>query len=58
MGGHPGFEKWINGSRRGEITVVVGNRFIVQATGNDVESIEAVRAMVQAVDLGRLATMK
>lgn len=58
VSGHPGFEKWIDASKRGEVTVVVGNRFIVQASGSDVDDVETVRALVQAVDLGRLAGLR
>ena len=56
--GNPGFEKWNGDSRRAEVTVVVGNRFIVQGTGHNVESVTPVRTLVQAVDLGKLGSLK
>ena len=58
VGGHPGMEDWNVGSKRGEITVVVANRFIVQGTGRDVADLAAVRQVVESVDLGRLAALK
>ncbi len=58
VAGNPGFEKWNNESKRGEVTVVIGNRFIVQATGRNVDNIEPVKALVQAVDFGKLAGLK
>jgi hypothetical protein len=58
VAGNPGFEKWNGESRRAEVTVVVGNRFIVQGTGHNVENVDAVRALVQSVDLGKLASLK
>jgi hypothetical protein len=58
MGGNPGFEKWENEPKRGEVTVVVGNRFIVNAKGQNLENIDAARAVVQAVNLGTLAGLK
>lgn len=58
MSGHPGWEEWENGPKRGTVTVVVGNRFIVSAKGSDLDSIETVRAVVQAIDLGKLAAIK
>ena len=58
LGGLPGFEKWQNASKDGEVTVVVANRFIVQADGNNVENIDVVRKAVTAVDLNKLAGMK
>jgi hypothetical protein len=58
VAGNPGFEKWTHGARRGEVTVVVGNRFIVQATGRNVDDIGPVRSLVKSVDLTRLASLK
>jgi hypothetical protein len=58
LGGNPGFETWENDSKDGEVTVVVANRFLVQAQGRSVDSIDPVRALVQAVDLAKLAALK
>jgi len=58
INGSPAFEEWQKQSKDGEIGVVVGNRFIVTAKGNNVESIDVVRQVVQAVDLNKLASMK
>jgi hypothetical protein len=58
LGGNPGFETWENDSKNGEVTVVVANRFLVQARGSNVDKIDVVRSLVQAVDLGKLAALK
>jgi hypothetical protein len=58
VAGHPGFERWNDDAHRGEVTVVIANRFIVQATGRDVDDIGPVRTLVKAVDLARLAALK
>ena len=58
IAGLPGFEKWQNAGKDGEVTVVVANRFIVQADGNNVENLDVVRKVVTAVDLNKLAGMK
>ena len=58
LNGAPGFEEWQIGSKRGEVTVIVNKRFVVQATGHNVAGIEPVRAAVQAIDLGKLAAFK
>lgn len=58
VGGHPGLEEWNSRSHRGEVTAVVGNRFIVQGTGHGVEDLAAVRRIVEAVDLSKLASLK
>jgi hypothetical protein len=58
LGGHPAFETWNTESRRAEVIVVVANRFVVQATGHNVDNADPVRALAQAVDFSRLAALK
>jgi hypothetical protein len=58
VGGQPGFESWEKGNKQGEITVVVANRFLIVATGRDVESVEPVRKLVEAIDLAKMAALK
>jgi len=58
VGGHPAFETWNSDSRRAEVIVVVANRFVVQATGHNVDNADQVRALAQAVDFSRLAALK
>jgi hypothetical protein len=57
VGNQPGYEEWNTGSKRGEVTAVVNGRFVVHATGNDVESIDPVRKVVESVDLSKLAAL-
>ncbi len=56
--GHPGMEDWNEPSKRGEVTVLVAQRFTIKGTGHDVASIDVVRAAVDTVDIGKLATLK
>ena len=58
VGGHPAFETWNSDARRAEVIVVVSNRFVVQATGLNLDNAEPVRALAQAVDFSRLVAMK
>jgi Ni/Co efflux regulator RcnB len=58
VGGQPGFEEWNNDDKRGEVTAVIANRFIVKGTGHQVESLDTVRGVVEAVDLGKLGSLK
>lgn len=58
VGGHPGMEEWNKDSKRGEVTAVVNNRFIVQATGHDVADLSAVRKVAESVNLSKLASLK
>ena len=58
ISGHPGFEEWNSDRRRAQVTVVVGERFIVNATGRSVDSTEPVRGIVQKIALSQIAALK
>jgi X-X-X-Leu-X-X-Gly heptad repeat protein len=58
IGTYPGFEEWNTGSKHGEVTAVIANRFIVKATGRDVADLAPVRQVVDAVSLSKLASLK
>jgi len=56
--GSPGFESWEIEPKEAQVTAVVGNRFIVEGHGRNVESVDVVRSFVQGVGLGKLAGLK
>lgn len=58
IGGQPGFEERDSESGTGEVTVLVGKRFIVNARGINLDGIEPVRAVVERIDLNALAALK
>jgi hypothetical protein len=58
IGSSPGFEKWDADAKSAEVTVLVGNRIVVTAKGRNVDNVDASRALVLAVDQGKLAALK
>ncbi len=50
-------EQWTNADRRGEYTLIVGNRFLVEATGEGPD-MDALKQAVHAVDLTALDKLK
>jgi len=58
IAGNPGWEKWDKGSKNGELSVVVGKRFLVQVEGHDVDDIKALHAVLDQTDLTKLASLK
>lgn len=58
VGGHPGFEDWNAQARRAHVTVVVGGRYVVEASADDVDGIDVARQAVDAVDLSRFARLQ
>lgn len=57
--GHPALEKFEQGEgySRGELTVVIANRYIVEAKGDGV-SMNDIKGAVDSIDLSKLASMK
>ena len=56
-GKHKAMEKYDRSSKYGEISVMVGDRFVVAAEGNGVD-INALKGAIGAVNLGKLESMK
>ena len=58
---YQGFEaasKWNSDKRSGEFSVLVDGRFVVKAEGEDVETLDTLRAFAARVDLKKLADLK
>jgi hypothetical protein len=53
LDGRKAFEKYNNRSKRGEVKVLVGNRFVVELDGDDV-SADDLKSAVAKLDLGKL----
>lgn len=58
IAGFPAYETWDGNWQRAEVVVLVAKRFIVQATAQGVDNADAARALVTAVNLSSLATIK
>ena len=58
IGGFPGWEEWNTESKHGEVAAIVSNRFAASATGSNLTSIDSAKAILTAVDLAKLATLK
>ena len=55
--GYKSHEKYDKQSKSGELSVLVGNRFTVEANGNGID-MDALKAALGKVDLGKLDGMK
>lgn len=58
IGAYPAFEEWNTESKRGEVTAIVGSRYIVTAKGDDLADLDPVKKAVEAVNLSKLAGIK
>ena len=52
--GNPGFEEWNSRNNSGEVTVIVGQRFIVTGRGTRVENLDVVKGVVRSLGLSKL----
>jgi len=53
--GFPGFEDFRKDDKRCELTVIVGDRYIVQLTGENIVDMNVLRSVVKQIDLSGLA---
>jgi len=57
-GGFPAIEEWDGDAKSATLTAIVAGRFIVKANANEVSDIKLARAVIDAVDLKKLAALK
>lgn len=57
FGGYKSHEKYDKSGKSGEISVLVGDRFVVEADGNNVD-MDTIKGALGKVDLGKLNSMK
>lgn len=58
VAGNPGWERWNDQDKSGELNAVVGKRFLVKFEGNHIASAAVLHDFAKAADLGKLAAMK
>jgi hypothetical protein len=56
--GAPAYEEWDSRDKSGTVGMLVGKRFLVEATGSNLDSVDTLKGVVQKIDLNRLAAMK
>lgn len=54
VNGMPGVEKWSSANKDGELTVLVGDRFIVQLDGHNVSGVKTLHDFAAKTDFGKL----
>ena len=57
ISGYKSHEKYDKSSKSGELSVLVGDRFVVEVDGSDVD-MDAIKSALGKVDLGKLNSMK
>jgi hypothetical protein len=58
VGGQPGWEKWNGESKSGELNAVIGNRYVIQTTGNNIADNKVLQDLIAKTDLTKLAALK
>ena len=57
LGEHPGWTKWNRADKRGELNLVVANRFLVQIEGSGLPDEKVLSQVASATNLKRLAEL-
>lgn len=57
IAGQPGWEKWDSESKRAEVGIIVGRRFLVTVDGSNTDT-KTVQDIVGKMDLGKLAGLR
>lgn len=58
VGGNPGFEKWDSSSKRGELNIFAGKRFMVTIEGRDLADTKVLHEFAAKVDFAKIASLK
>ncbi len=58
IGTYPGFEKWDEPSKHGELAVTVNKRFFVNLEGDNIKDNAVLHELMSKMDLGKLTGMK
>jgi hypothetical protein len=58
IGDSVGFEKWDSEAKSGDVTLVVSKRFIVEIEGRGIDDAQVLHAVLDKVDLKKLASLQ
>jgi hypothetical protein len=58
VNGMPGYEEWRKDDKSGTIGVIVNKRFMIDAKGSNLDSIDTLKDFVQKIDLNKLGALK
>jgi hypothetical protein len=58
IGEYPGWERWDNQEKEGELNAIVAKRFIVQVEGRNIENMKVLHSTMENINLKKLAEAK
>jgi hypothetical protein len=58
VNGEPGWEKWNDSGKDGELNALVGKRFLVQIEGRQIDDIKALHELAGKIDMAKLSALK
>jgi hypothetical protein len=58
VNGMPAAYRWDGEKREGEYTVVIGGRFVAKVEGTNLETVDALRAILDQIDMQKLGALK
>jgi hypothetical protein len=58
VAGNPGFEKWDSGSKRGELNIFAGKRFMVSVKSRDLADTKVLHEFASKMDFAKISALK
>ena len=58
IGGNPGFERYNNASKDGELNIVLAKRFLVTVEGDNIADTKVLHEFASKIDAGKLESLK
>jgi hypothetical protein len=58
VGGNPGFEKWDTSSKRGELNLFAGKRFMLTIEGRDLADTKVLHEFAAKMDFAKLVALQ
>lgn len=58
IGGAPAYEEWDSSDKSGKLGTIIGKRFMVEASGSNLDSVDTLKGFVQKVNAAKLAALK
>ena len=57
IGGMPAAERWSTADGDGEVSVLIGKRFVIAADGTKLDSLDTLRRIVESIDFKKVAAL-
>ena len=58
VGGAPGYEEWDSNDKSGTIGAIVAKRFLIEASGSNLDSLDTLKGVLEKIDFKKLSALQ